>query len=147
MVLTSAAEDFEGKTLNAIPGLLGKLRYVTVSRDKGGVYSHWGLEKVYGASSAERAIRSSHCSLMAKILKTPLQELTTDLQRSSEGAQMATVELLSSLEKPAANAPLEMSAGALQRHFRSVLHTLSALVEHSPPATSQSELLLRPPVQ
>ena len=147
MVLTSAAEDFEGKTLRAIPGLLGKLRYVTLLRDKGGVYSHWGLEKVYGASSAERAMRSSHGSLIAQILRTPLQELRTDVQRSAEGAQIATVELLSSLEEPVANARVDRDTVASQRHFRSVLHTLSALVQNIPPAASQSELQLQPPVQ
>ncbi len=48
VMLRSALEDFEDSTLSAVPGLLGKLRYVALLHSGGGVYSHWGLEKVYG---------------------------------------------------------------------------------------------------
>lgn len=147
MVLTSAVEDFEGRTLSAIPGLLGKLRYVQLSRDSDGVFSHWGLEKVHGASYAERAIRSSHGSLIAQVLRTPLRELTIDLQRSATGAEIADFELLLSLGSLMSSAPRDQSARASEKHFTSVLHTLSALLQSRPPATPQNESRPQPPVQ
>ena len=51
VVLKSALEDFEGSTLSAVPGLLGKLRYLARLYTRG-VYSHWGMEKVYGSGAA-----------------------------------------------------------------------------------------------
>lgn len=144
VVLTSAAEDFEGRTLNAVPGLLGKLRYVALLHDNRGTYSHWGLEKVYGSGSAEKAIRSSHGALIARILKTPLRVLADDLQHSAAGAQITDFELLSSLERPVRNGLPVQRFNASEKHFRSVLHTLSALVQSRPLASPQDASPLPP---
>lgn len=144
VVLTSAVEDFEGRTLNAVPGLLGKLRYVALLHNNRGTYSHWGLEKVYGSGSAEKAIRSSHGALIARILKTPLRDLADDLQHSAAGAQVTDFELLSSLDRPGENGLAVQRFKASEKHFRSVLHTLSALVQSRPLATHQDASPLPP---
>src|SRR5260370_5918512 len=60
VMLRSALEDFEDSTLSAVPGLLGKLRYVALLHCGGGVYSHLGLEKVYVNGTAEKGIPTSH---------------------------------------------------------------------------------------
>lgn len=52
VVLKSALEDFEGSSLGAVPGLLGKLYYVAMLHDGHGAYSHWGLARVHGQEAA-----------------------------------------------------------------------------------------------
>jgi hypothetical protein len=79
VLLRSALEDFENSTLSAVPGLLGKLRYLARLHNGGGAYSHWGLGKVYGSGPAENAIRASHQTLVSQILRTPLRDLADDL--------------------------------------------------------------------
>ena len=147
VVLTSAVEDFEGRTLSVIPGLLGKLRYVNLLRGSGGGFSHWGLEKVHGASGAEQGIRSAHRSLIAQVLRTPMRELTMDLRRSAASAEIADYDLLLSLEKPWDGPAGDEKVSASEKHFTSVLHTLSALLQNEPPASPQNESQRRPPVQ
>jgi hypothetical protein len=145
VVLTSAVQDFEDRTLRAVPGLLGKLRYVALLHNNAGTYSHWGLEKVYGSGGAERAIRSSHGTLIARILKTPLRDLADDLQYSAANAQITDYELLSCLDTPSGNGPAVQSFNASEKHFRSVLHTLSALVQNRAPAIPRDASPLPPP--
>jgi hypothetical protein len=145
VVLTSAVQDFEGRTLSAVPGLLGKLRYVALLHNNTGTYSHWGLEKIYGSGGAERAIRSSHGTLIARILKIPLRDLADDLQYSAANAQITDYELLSCLDTPSGNGPAVQSFNASEKHFRSVLHTLSALVQNRAPAIPRDASPLPPP--
>lgn len=148
VVLKSALEDFEGSTLSAVPGLLGKLRYLARLYTRG-VYSHWGMEKVYGSGAAERAMRTLHGSLVAKVLRTPLRELASDLQESAAAAEMTDVEVLSALERPGATPGQEGSRakrmGPSERHFKSVLRTLAALVQSKEPASRRDASPLLPP--
>jgi len=67
------------------------------------------LEKIYGSGGAERAIRSSHGALIARILKTPLRDLADDLQYSAANAQITDYELLSCLDAPSGNGPAVQS--------------------------------------
>ncbi len=125
MRLRSALEDFETNTLDAVPGLFGKLSYLAELHDGNGVYSHWGLERVYGQDTARGAMNSSHRTLLSKILKTPLEALVDDVRASSASRQQTAREFLSSLTSnrslPKAPPP------ASQAHFRSVLHAVSVL--------------------
>ncbi len=147
VVLRSALDDFENSTLSAVPGLLGKLRYVARLHNGGGAYSHWGLEKVYGSAPAEKAIRVSHGALVARILRTPLRDLEDDLQRSAAGAQITDFEFLTCLEIPPGNELPAQKFRASEKHFRSVLQTLSALVQNRVPATLRDASPLPPPAQ
>jgi hypothetical protein len=145
-MLRSALEDFEGSTLKAVPGLLGKLRYLALlHKGGGGEYSHWGLEKIYGRGPAEKAIRLSHTSLVARILKTPLRDLVEDLERSAANAQTTNSELLLNLATPIRNAIPAQSLRTSEKHLRLVLQTLSALVQNRAPATRPDASPLPPP--
>ena len=145
MILRSALEDFEGSTLSAVPGLLGKLRYVALLQN-GGCYSHWGLEKVYGSGSAEKAIHASHAALVARILRTPLRDLADDLKWSARCAQISDFEFLSGLRLKGNELPAG-SLNASEKHFRSVLQILCALVQNREPATPQDASPPPPPGQ
>jgi len=147
VVLRSALEDFESSTLSAVPGLLGKLRYVARLHSGGGAYSHWGLEKVHGSGPAEKAMRATHATLVAQILRTPLRELADDLKWSAAGAEITDLEFLSGLEPPRGNTLPAQRLQASEKHFRSVLQTLSALVENRAAATRPGESPLPRPAQ
>lgn len=144
MVLRSAFEDFQSSTLSAVPGLLGKLRYLVLLHNGDGSYSHWGLERVYGSGAAEKAMRTSHGILVSGILRTPLSELAEDLKGSATGAQITELEFLSCLETPQANALPAQRFQASEKHFRSVLHSLFALVQNRARATPRDASPLPP---
>jgi hypothetical protein len=147
VIFRSALEDFEGSTLRAVPGLLGKLRYVALLHNRSGTYSHWGLEKVYGNGTADKAIRASHGALVARILRTPLRDLAEDLRQSASWAQITDFEFLSCLATPLGNALPAQSLHATEKHLRLVLQTLSALVQNKVPATPPDASPLPPPAQ
>ena len=128
MALKSAIEDFDTGTLGAIPNLLGKLHYLAELHDGRGNYSHWGMGRVFGKDVARRAMRTSHATVMTCILRTPLRELTEDLNHSATTQGTHPLEFLSLLQTRMQNAlPAGTPAGA-ERHFMAVLHALSALV-------------------
>ena len=129
MALRSALEDFEGVSLEAIPGLLGKLRYLGELHDGRGNYSHWGMARTHGELAARRAIRASHVAVMARVLRTPLRILVEDLSNSANRGQLTPREFLSSLEKMQAQIQLEQLVAAPDRHFKAVLHALGALLQ------------------
>jgi hypothetical protein len=135
MRLRSALEDFESTTLGAVPGLLGKLSYTSSLHDGSGMYRHWGLETVYGADDAQRAISAAHRILLSRVLKTPLPVLLDDLKASCGDEQRTETEFLFSLsEKRSLPKPLPPAS---PEHLRSVLHALSALLESRHAATLQ----------
>ena len=150
MLLRSALEDFENSTLSAVPGLLGKLRYLARLHNGGGAYSHWGLGKVYGSGPAENAIRVRDAIRKDdwELVSSLVPETTLEfLKSSAAAAQIADREFLSSLEKPGGNVLPAQSLHASAKHFRSVLQALSALARNKAPATSRDESPLPPPVQ
>lgn len=147
VALRSALEDFESRTLSAVPGLLGKLRYLAQLHDGHGDYSHWGLKKVYGSGAAEKAIRASHGTLVSGVLRTPLRDLADDLKWSATGAQITEPEFLSCLETSQENALPVQRLGASEKHFRSVLHSLFALVQNRASAAPRDVSPPPPPAQ
>ena len=129
MALRSALEDFEGTTLGAISGLLGKLHYLARLHDGHGNYSHWGMERVHGHEATARAIRTSHAAVLTQVLRTPLRLLADDLRSSASNAQLPASEFLSSLRDLTRQLLPERSVMASQKHLMAVLYALSALVE------------------
>lgn len=129
MPLTSALEDFERTTLQAVPGVLGKLRYMAELHDGQGGYVHWGMGRVYGEPTARRAIRSSHSAVITQLLKTPLRDLMNDLARSAAAANLTPGEFLYSVERVLSRAVPPGTVPAAQKHFMAVLHALSAVVQ------------------
>ncbi|MGD0760921.1 MAG: hypothetical protein ABR921_18635 [Candidatus Sulfotelmatobacter sp.] len=91
MTLKSALQDVRETTLAAVSGLLGKLLYLASLRQDH-AYRHWGMARVHGPESAERALKTAHGEVLAGVLRTPLVYLTEDLEETSrsQGLQPQT---------------------------------------------------------
>ena len=147
VALKSALEDFEGTSLAAVPGLLGKLRYLAKLRDENGGYCHWGMGRVHGKEAAGRAIGAVHSQVLTKFLRTPLRVLLEDLKTSALNQEVSIAELLSSLEERPRDLLPQGALAATQKHAMAVLHALSALVEHQEAANRRDALQRRQPDQ
>lgn len=136
MTLKSALQDVRETTLAAVSGLLGKLSYLASLRGAQGRYEHWGLESVYGAEASERALKSAHSEVIAGILRTRLETLSSDLRSCSEIQGMAAQHFAESLRdrfEQLLPAGRENSPGAA--HLNSVLVALSSLERNRERAT------------
>ncbi len=146
MSLTSALEDLQGTTLEAVSGALGKLGYLSALRSPTGGYSHWGLARVHGDAAAEKALKAAHRSLLSQILATPVRKLREDVEKSSRPMGVSPAKFLAELQEESSRrmglspakfleelqnrapqlVPPEPGAGSA-RHLSSVLHALSSL--------------------
>lgn len=88
MTLKSALQDLKETTLLAVSGLLGKLAYLASLRHKNGRYEHWGLERVHGLDTSERALKTAHFEVLRGVLRSPLSSLEQDLDLSSGSSGM-----------------------------------------------------------
>ena len=129
MTLKSIAEDLQGRTLRAVAGLLGKLRYLAGLREADGAYVHWGLSRVHGDAATQRALGEAHRGVVSRILRMPLRKLLQDVEDSSESKE-AQQEFLEKLNAQSAKlVPASPGAGSA-RHLNSVLHALASLVRN-----------------
>ena len=87
MTLTSAWEDLQETTLDAVASILRKLEYLAGLRGTAEDYTHWGLARVYGDFPANKAIAQSHRSLVSQVLSTPIRDLADDAALSSPLAE------------------------------------------------------------
>src|SRR5215467_10415229 len=133
--LKSALEDFEGTTLSAIPGALGKLHYLTGLHDGQGNYSHWGMTRVHGEGAARRAIHTAHVDVLSQVLRTPLRVLDEDLRRAAAREMVSERQFLAFLIARAPRALVAPSAAPTEKHLTAVLRALSALLESPGRAT------------
>ena len=101
MSLTSALEDLQGTTLEAVSGALGKLGYLSALRSSTGGYSHWGLARVHGDAAAEKALKAAHRSLLSQILATPVRKLREDVEESSRRMGLSPAKFLEELQNRA----------------------------------------------
>ena len=128
MTLKSALQDVRETTLAAVSGLLGKLSYLASLRRAEGGYEHWGLQSVYGAEPANRALRTAHSEVVAGILRTRLAALSADLRNSSAShgipAQDFVEELRDQFEQVL---PTGRQNSPTSAHLNSVLLALSSL--------------------
>ncbi|MFZ0286949.1 MAG: hypothetical protein WAL32_17105 [Terriglobales bacterium] len=128
MTLISALEDLRETTLQAITGCFRKLEYVAGLRDKSGTYTHWGLVRVYGEGTAEKALIQAHRAQLSEVLSTPLRNLERDVEQSSEQAGIPVKVYLEQLSGESTQLlPPSPGAGSA-RHLNSVLHALSSLL-------------------
>jgi hypothetical protein len=130
MSIFSVDEDFVRNTLDAIPGLWGKLRYVSSLR-KGddGRYEHWGLMRKYGENAAEKSIRGIHRELALRILRMPLREL---MKETAGGAAQSEIPLREFVTRLIAEQNLLLPndlGGGSARHFTTVVEALSCLTQ------------------
>jgi hypothetical protein len=135
MVLISAFEDLINRTLPAIPGLLARVEYLS-SLKLDGRYGHWGLSRVYGERTAQRALADAHRMLLREVLQTPLEMLVEDSERSCLGQGREAATYLQELQNRRTNLlPDGESGAATTRHLNSVLGALSALTRAQRRAT------------
>ena len=124
MLLLSAVEDFVSRSLAAVPGKLGKLIYLGSLR-KSGQYFHWGLIRSHGSLPATKAMAETHTSVWLELLRTPLPQLDTEMQTWMEKGKLNDRKM-KCLADVNGLMP-ETRAGGTQRHFNSILLTLSHL--------------------
>jgi hypothetical protein len=130
MALKSIAEDLQDRTLRAVVGLMGKLRYLAGLREADGAYVHWGLARTHGEAATQRALAEAHRGIVSRILRMPLRNLLQDVQDSGGSDDSGQAELVANLNaRPEQLVPPNPGAGAV-RHLNSVLHALSSLIKN-----------------
>jgi hypothetical protein len=134
MPLVSALDDILVNTLAVIPGLLGRLEYLSGLRSNIG-YGHWGLSRVYGERAAQEALTDAHELVLSEVLRTPLRRLVEDVETACIGSDRRPSAYLQELYRNYSSLLPEEVGGGSTRHFSSVLHALSALASAPPHAT------------
>jgi hypothetical protein len=128
MTLKSALQDLKETTLAAVSGLLGKLAYLASLRSTHGRYEHWGMEAVHGPESSERALRTAHAEVVARILRTPLEGMEQDLLVSSAESGTTPLEYVEGMRGQFTQLlPGERKDTPSASHLNSVLVTLLSL--------------------
>ena len=117
MALLSIKEDFLQRTLANVPGILGKLTYVSELRENNR-YVHWGLAQIYGEEATQRALREVHRALFLQVLRTPLRQLVEDVVPSAAGKCVDPKQFVESLVH---------NSASLLTHFHSTIEALSLL--------------------
>jgi hypothetical protein len=136
MTLKSALQDLKETTLAAVSGLLGKLAYLASLHRRQGHYEHWGMEATHGAESSERALKTAHAEILARVLRTPLESLVDDLEESSRGSGVGAQEYVEEMrDRFDALLPGERGDSPAASHLNSVLVALSSLQKHRGRAT------------
>jgi hypothetical protein len=136
MTLKSALEDLRQNTLSALSGLLARLIYLGSLRQENGHYEHWGMKSIYGAETAERAIRTAHAEIVAAILKTPLAALEEDVEVSRAASEISASAYVKHMRDHFEDLlPTGQLDGPGAAHFNSVLAALLSLKRHPRSAT------------
>jgi hypothetical protein len=135
MTLRSAIDDLKTTTLAVFPGVLAKLKYLGSLRQGDGSYAHWGLSRVYGETSAQRALAETHSMLMTEVLRAPLRKLMEDAEVCGSAQSEHPCAYLEDLSQKGAMLLPDDAGGGSTRHFNSVLRALSALARNQQNAT------------
>jgi hypothetical protein len=135
MTLFSTKDDFIRTTLTTIPGILGKLDYLSSLRAASGEYLHWGLARVHGDESAQQAIAEAHRLLFLQALRTPLRQLLEDAAQATAAQQWGVQKFLEDLARRGQELLPGHCGGGSIRHFSSVVSALLSLARQRPGAT------------
>ena len=136
MTLKSALQDVRETTLAAVSGMLGKLRYLASLRKQQGGYQHWGMSLVHGEESSERALRTAHAEVVARVLREPIDSLVEDLQKSSQDGGLSPEAYVDEMRGRFGDLlPEERQNSPAATHLNSVLVALSALEKNRGRAT------------
>jgi hypothetical protein len=136
MTLFTPLEDFMHRTISSVEGMWSKLEYVADLRQEGGGYEHWGLARVFGHESAERAIAVAHRNLVLELLRTPLPKLMEEARLSARQHDMPVNMYVQGLYTRGEELLPERLGGGSVKHFNSVLLALSALAACHPMNTA-----------
>lgn len=138
MTLLSVSEDVLATTLAALPGMWGKLQYISELRDDGGAYEHWGLTRLHGEAPVQRALGEAHRDIFLHILRTPLARLLEDACLSAADREQEAASYLQELSAVSrALLPADPGGGS-EPHFNSVLKALSRLAQARSSATHRA---------
>ena len=134
MTLKSALQDLRETTLAAVSGLLAKLAYLASLRREGG-YSHWGMSRVHGEESSERALQTAQREVLSNVLRTPIPELLQDLRESSQNSSKTGEAYVQAMREQFSQLLPSAEDTASAAHLNSVLVALSSLEEARKRAT------------
>lgn len=128
MPLLSALEDFVQRSLDTLPSVWEKLRFVRSLRADDASYRHWGLEEKYGAHEAHAAIAEAHSSLAEELASTPLSDLWLGVEQGASREQIELSVLLHDLETPL-TIPADLR-GVVPEHLQLIVRNLSRIARH-----------------
>jgi len=137
MPFLSASDDFLN-TLNAIPGIWERLRYLGGLRRRNGDPSHWGLERVHGQNAAEQAVRDAQLEVFAQVLRRPLKELLEEGKLSAAEGKLTCGQFFESLNQEKKTLSPDNLGGGSDRHFNSVMIAMAALSQAHSSAIRQA---------
>lgn len=123
----SPADDFRTRTLNGVPGILAKLRYLASLRQENGDYFHWGLARVHGKTRANEVIGEVHGEIFAAVLRTPVRSLWEEAGAMAEQESEPVADCVRKLTESGERLLPAKLQGGVKRHFRSVLRALCSL--------------------
>jgi hypothetical protein len=147
VTLKSALQDLRETTLEAISGLLAKLKYLASLRRGDGGYSHWGLSLVHGEESCDRAVKAAHGEVFSTVLRTPIAQLEDDLHESSRDSQKSEQAYVEGMRENVSELLPAPDDVASARHLNSVLVALSSLKKNREPAIPSASSQLPQPGQ
>jgi hypothetical protein len=127
MTLTSAKNDFM-RTLNSVPGLLGKIFYLATLRNEVGEYEHWGFEKIHGRELAAESISTAHKIIFTDVLRSPILELWSEIESLADGNEGSIEGTMNRLMDLKTQAVPERACRGPRIHFNAVVEAVSALV-------------------
>jgi len=138
MTFLSTSEDFLATTLAALPGVWGKLRYLSGLRSEGGAYHHWGLSRLHGEAAVQRALGAAHRDMFLQILRTPLAPLLEEASLSAAEQELDAGSYLRNLSQESRSLLPPDLGGGMEAHFSSVLKALSKLAQARSSATRRA---------
>ena len=138
MTFLSASEDFLASTLAALPGVWGKLQYLSGLRSEQGAYDHWGLTRLHGEAAVQRALGEAHRDVFLQILRTPLAPLLEEASLSAGEQELEAAAYLRGLSQGSRKLLPPDLGGGMEAHFSSVLKALSKLAQARSNATPRA---------
>ncbi len=128
-MIRKAKDDFQGRTLAALPTLLEKLAYICSLQTPEGKYEHWGLSRVFGEGPAQEAIGAAHAETAAELTRLPVREIYR--------------EMLSAMENPISAEALKPDSfvlkapvrddGLLSAHLQLIQNSVASLLQQIRP--------------
>ena len=122
------------RTLQSVPTVLAKLRFLSSIRLSAVEYQHWGLERKYGKEPVQRAMREAHTKIFLAELSTPLSELWGELSSVAEREGVERREFAAALSALLDKAPTQLDGGS-EEHHRYILRSLFLLAQSHEPST------------
>jgi len=147
MTLKSALQDLRETTLDAVSGLLAKLAYLGSLRRREGGYLHWGMSLVHGEEASDRALKAAHTEALSNVLRTPIGDLTEDLQKSTQNSEQTAGAFVDDMREQFNDLLPSPEDAASARHLNSVLVALSSLEKNQKRATPSASSPPLPPGQ